>query len=257
MFSGTPKFSLLHWLPVYYLFKISLVHGVPVYTYSFVSLFHGFPVYYLFNIFRFTVVFGGHPTRGLWSCRRRFWGLENDAPGYFEHVYCQLSRCLLIWAPLNFFWKMGNLIKWLCQLDAHRNSVQRRRAVSPELFFQSLIPQAILGFCEPWSECQPLGVLWASFGSPLAPFGHPLGSLWGTCGIPLGRLGLPCGVFWILLKIGRHVRANVPFSRYCYSKSSLPWFSTGASGAWPCPAKWCQEPLLRPHVHTRRGLGLR
>jgi len=31
----------------------------------------------------------------------------------------------------------------------------KRRALSPELFCQSLIPQAIPGFCEPWSECQP------------------------------------------------------------------------------------------------------
>ena len=31
----------------------------------------------------------------------------------------------------------------------------KRRAVSPEMFFQSLISQAIPGFCEPWSECQP------------------------------------------------------------------------------------------------------
>ena len=31
----------------------------------------------------------------------------------------------------------------------------KRRAVSPEVFFQSLNAQAMPGFCEPWSECQP------------------------------------------------------------------------------------------------------
>ena len=31
----------------------------------------------------------------------------------------------------------------------------KRRAVSPEMFFQRLISQAIPDFCEPWSECQP------------------------------------------------------------------------------------------------------
>ena len=31
----------------------------------------------------------------------------------------------------------------------------KRRAVLLLIIFQSLIPQAIPGFCEPWSECQP------------------------------------------------------------------------------------------------------
>ena len=31
----------------------------------------------------------------------------------------------------------------------------KRRAVTPEVFSQSLVPQGIPGFCEPWSECQP------------------------------------------------------------------------------------------------------
>ena len=31
----------------------------------------------------------------------------------------------------------------------------KRRALLPEVFFQSLNSQAIPGFCEPWSECQP------------------------------------------------------------------------------------------------------
>ena len=31
----------------------------------------------------------------------------------------------------------------------------KRRALLPEVFFQSLISQAVPGLCEPWSECQP------------------------------------------------------------------------------------------------------
>ena len=31
----------------------------------------------------------------------------------------------------------------------------KRRAVSPEMFFQSMICQTIPEFCEPWFECQP------------------------------------------------------------------------------------------------------
>ena len=31
----------------------------------------------------------------------------------------------------------------------------KRRALSPELFLQSLIHEGIPEFCEPWSECQP------------------------------------------------------------------------------------------------------
>ena len=32
------------------------------------------------------------PPGGLCACRRRFFFPENDAPGIFEHVYCQFSR---------------------------------------------------------------------------------------------------------------------------------------------------------------------
>ena len=31
----------------------------------------------------------------------------------------------------------------------------KRRALSPELIFQSLIHEGIPELCEPWSECQP------------------------------------------------------------------------------------------------------
>ena len=31
----------------------------------------------------------------------------------------------------------------------------QRRAVSPEMFSQSMISKIISGICEPWSECQP------------------------------------------------------------------------------------------------------
>ena len=53
----------------------------------------------------------------------------------------------------------------------------KRRALLPEVFFQSLNYQAIPGFCEPWSECQP---------GETGPqgLGEPPG---GALGEPLGR----------------------------------------------------------------------
>ena len=53
----------------------------------------------------------------------------------------------------------------------------KRRALLPEVFFQSLNSQAIPGFCEPWSECQP---------GETGPqgLGEPPG---GASGEPLGR----------------------------------------------------------------------
>ena len=53
----------------------------------------------------------------------------------------------------------------------------KRRALLPEVFFQSLISQAVPGFCEPWSECQP---------GETGPqgLGEPPG---GALGEPLGR----------------------------------------------------------------------
>ena len=59
---------------------------------------------------------------------------------FFEHVYCQFSHILSIWVPTWFLiQEVGNLIKWLCQLDAHRNSVQKdvlfRRRCSVKVWF--------------------------------------------------------------------------------------------------------------------------
>ena len=34
--------------------------------------------------------------RGLCACRRRFFFMENDAPGIFEHVFCGFRRFSLI-----------------------------------------------------------------------------------------------------------------------------------------------------------------
>ena len=104
----------------------------------------------------------------------------------------------------------------------------------------------------------PLGPFWAPFGCALGP----LWPSWGTCGIPLVRapwvtLKLSSGFCW---KLDVIFLGSVPCSWYCCSKSSLGWLSTSATNAhlaWPRPAKWCREPLLRPYVHTRRGLGLR
>jgi hypothetical protein len=53
-----------------------------------------------------------------------------------------------------FFQNVDNLIKWLPARRALEFSA-KRRAIIFLLIFQSLNSQAIPGFCEPWSECQP------------------------------------------------------------------------------------------------------
>ena len=51
--------------------------------------------------------------RGLCACRRRFFFLKNDAPGIFEHVYCQFSRFSWIWGSPGQIFK-----KWtICSND--------------------------------------------------------------------------------------------------------------------------------------------
>ena len=100
------------------------------------------------------------------------------------------------------------------------------------------------------------GRLWADFGLPLAPFG----SLWGALGLPLavlwspfGRLGAPVGslwgVFWNLLKTGRHFPRKMGDITAPAHKNKPPVILP------PHPRKWCQEPLLGPHLHMRWGPG--
>jgi hypothetical protein len=99
-----------------------------------------------------------------------------------------------------------------------------------------------------------------------------LGSLWsswGSCGIPLGRLGRlwgpfgslvesHWGVFWIFLlldvtfrgKTSKPLRLRIKTSRSEFSRRYPPLPAAPAT-----PRKRCQEPLLGPHLHTRRGPG--
>ena len=52
----------------------------------------------------------------------------------------------------------------------------KRRAVLLLMIFQSLISQAVPGFCEPWSECQPGETGPQGLGEPPGgPLGEPLG----------------------------------------------------------------------------------
>ncbi len=139
-----------------------------------------------------------------------------------------------------------------------------------------LVPLASLG-CS-WGA---IGLLWPDFGLPFAPFG----SHWGTLKLPLAVLWAPLAGLWgrfgplwgpvgslrvgmgspglspsNSLKCGRHFPAQCsPFAK---SPGILPRLPAAACGcprlpaaARACLRKWCQELLLRPHLHTRRGPG--
>ena len=67
--------------------------------------------------------------------------------------------------------------------------------------------------------------------------------------LPLAFIRVP----WYLARYrASPFRANVAQVLRRATKSSLPEFSRASRGI---PRKRCQEPLLRPHVHTCRGLG--
>jgi len=207
---------------------------------------HGYNLSYVARILPFLPV-SGSPSRVRLcpSCLRCFGDLrKKTGPWILEHAFCGFCDFWVILAPLAFFPNMADLIKWLCQQDARRNSVQEAGSNAPRCFFE-LISLVILGMIEPWAECQPeqswewcLGVLWVPLAVPWGPFGRltaPVGSLWGT----LGYLVASSGFSW---KLDVVFQANVAFSRYCCSKSSLPWFSCRAPPCPRCPrcpAKWC------------------
>ena len=50
---------------------------------------------------------------------------------------------------------MVDLLKWPCQQDARRNSVQTKTCCNAPIFVLSLICYVIPGMIEPWPECQP------------------------------------------------------------------------------------------------------
>ena len=60
-------------------------------------------------------------------------------------------------ASLDFFSKSGQSVQMTMPARRASQSSPKRRAVLLLMIFQNLISQAIPGFCEPWSECQPEG----------------------------------------------------------------------------------------------------
>ena len=89
-------------------------------------------------------------------CLRRLGDLRKMTPPDFLSMYivnlvifCQFEALLV------FLSKSGQSAQITMPARRVSKFSVKRRAVSPEMFFQSLISQAIPGFCEPWSECQP------------------------------------------------------------------------------------------------------
>ena len=87
------------------------------------------------------------------------------------------------------------------------------------------------------------------------PFGCPLGSLWtswATCGSPLGLSWCVC---WNSLKIDHYLPLKCAKSIVNTSKIKPPGILHRIFQDHRIYQKWCQEVLLRPHLHTRRGPG--
>ena len=87
------------------------------------------------------------------ACRVFFLG--NDAPGIFEHVYCELHQCPLISCHPDMFSKSGQSDKMTMPARRASQFSAKWRAIKLQTIVQSLNYQAIPGFCEAWSECQP------------------------------------------------------------------------------------------------------
>ena len=58
-------------------------------------------------------------------------------------------------ASLDFFSKSGHSGQMTMPARRASKFCAKRRALSPEVFSQSLISEAIPGNIEPWPECQP------------------------------------------------------------------------------------------------------
>ena len=89
------------------------------------------------------------------ACLRRFGTLRKTRPGFLSMYLVNFIDFHGFEAPLVLFSKSGQSDQMTMPARRASEFSAKRRAVSPEMFFQSLISQAILGFCEPWSECQP------------------------------------------------------------------------------------------------------
>ena len=97
------------------------------------------------------------PPRGLCACRRRFFFLENDAPGFLNTYIVNLVIFHQFEGPLVIFSKSGQSGKMTMPARWASKFCARSRAECSNLSFPDLESWWILGFCEPWSECQPDG----------------------------------------------------------------------------------------------------
>ena len=75
--------------------------------------------------------------------------------GFLNTYFVDLVNFHGFEALLVFLSKSGQSAQMTMPARRASKFVAKRRAVSPEMFFQSLISQKNPGFCEPWSECQP------------------------------------------------------------------------------------------------------
>ena len=96
------------------------------------------------------------PVRLCPSCLRRFGDLRKMTPPDFLSMYvinlvifCQFE------APLVKFSKSGQSDQMTMPARRASKFSAQWRAIKLQTVFQSLNSQAIPGFCEPWSECQP------------------------------------------------------------------------------------------------------
>jgi len=131
-------------------------------------------------------------------------------------------------------------------------------SIHPSTIHPSINPSIHHPFTIHPSIHPPSSILWPSFGVPLVvlgllwgPFGVPwvpVGSLWVTCGIPLGRL-LDFVENWMSFSEEKR-QTTAPAH-----KMKPPGILPRLPPAPRIPRKRCQEPLLRPHLHTRRGPG--
>ncbi len=80
---------------------------------------------------------------------------KKHAPGFLNTYIVNLVDFHGFEAPLVKFSKSGQSVQMTMPARCASKFSAKRRAVTPEVFSESLIPQGIPGFCEPWSECQP------------------------------------------------------------------------------------------------------
>ena len=123
----------------------------------------------------------------------------------------------------------------------HHPSIQPPSIHLPSTFHPSIHPPSSILWPSFGVPLVVLGLLWDPFGAPWAP----VGSLWVTCGIPLGCL-LDFVENWT--SFSEEKRQTTAPAHKMKPPGILP----------PLPAaarKWCQELLLGPHLHTRRGSG--